>query len=239
MERSLHRQLKERYGLEIGGRSEVTIGPFRVDALTPDGRLVEIQSSPLGLLQRKLEILLPNQEVDVIKPVVVSRRVIRRETVDGVDLGSRRSPKRGRLLDAFDDLVGLARLFPHPNLRIELLAVEIDEIRVARRRRPGYLVVDRVLREVVETIRLETARDLWSLLPDDLADRFTTLDLSRQIGRSLAFAQRVAYCLLHSGAAEVVAKLSNRRVYAKSSVSITGPAGRSEPIRLEPMGQAR
>ena len=43
MERSLHRELKERYGPRLGGRAEVVVGPFRVDAVDPDGRLVELE----------------------------------------------------------------------------------------------------------------------------------------------------------------------------------------------------
>ncbi len=222
MERSLHRQLKERYGVAIGGRSEVVVGGFRVDALAPDGRLVEIQSSPLGLLKGKLSRLLPDHSIDVIKPVIVSRRVIQRKTPDGADLSSRRSPKRGLFVDAFEELVGLARLFPHPNLRIELLAVEIDEIRVARRRRPGFVVVDRTLRAVGESIRLEQAGDLWTLLPEGLGERFSTEDLARKVGRSTRFAQQITYCLRHSGAADVVAKVGNRRIYARSETVLSG-----------------
>jgi hypothetical protein len=219
VERSLHRQLKERYGPDVGGRSEVVLGPFRVDALGPDGRLIEVQSGPLGLLKHKLARLLPTREVGVVKPIVVARRLVRRQEPTGADLGSRRSPKRGALLDAFDDLVGLAHLFPHANLRIDLLAVEVDEIRVPRRRRPGYQVVDRVLRRVVEAVPLREGHDLWSLLPDDLSDRFTTEDLAERIGRPLAFAQRVAYCLRRCGAADVVARVGNRRVYSRGSVA--------------------
>ncbi len=218
MERSLHRQLKERYGTEVGGRSEVVVGDFRVDALDPDGRLIEIQAGPLGLLKRKLEILLPTREVVVVKPIVVGRRVIRRDGPDGPDLRSRRSPKRGALLDAFEELVGLARIFPHANLSIDLLAVEVDEVRVARRRRPGYSVVDRVLREVVETVRLREGLDLWSLLPGDLSGRFTTSDLADRIARPADFARRVAYCLHQSGAVEMVSKEGNRRIYERGAI---------------------
>jgi hypothetical protein len=129
------------------------------------------------------------------------------------------------LLDVFEDLVGLARTFPHPNLRVDLLAVDVDEIRLTRRRKPGYLVVDRVLREVVETIRLENSPDLWSLLPDDLGDRFTTEELAWKIGRSIRFAQQVAYCLRQAEAVEVVAKVGNRRVYERSDSVLSGSAG--------------
>src|SRR5262249_32975714 len=140
LETSLHRALKERYGpgSGSGGRSEVSLRGYRVDAVAADGALVEVQSGPLGPLRGKLGRLLPSGRVRVIKPVVVSRRVIRRARPDGADLSARLSPKKGALVDVFDDLIGLARGFPHPNLRIEGLAVAIDEVRGARRPRPRY-----------------------------------------------------------------------------------------------------
>src|SRR6185437_17134168 len=101
--------------------------------------------------------------VRVIKPVVLSRRVIRRARPGGSDLSARYSPKKGVMADVFDDLVGLAQVFPHPNLRLDVLAVEIDEVRVPRRRRPGYLVVDRSLRRIITTVALRRPRDLWKL----------------------------------------------------------------------------
>jgi hypothetical protein len=217
VERSLHRQLKERYGPELGGRSEVVLDGFRIDALGSDGRLIEIQSGSLGPLKHKLARLLPTREVSVVKPVILSRRVIRRKEVSGLELGSKRSPKRGAIFDVFEDLVGVVHLFPHANLRIELLAVEIDEIRVPRRRRPGYQVIDRVLREVGDIVYLRHSEDLWRLLPDDLPERFTTRELAERIGRSQWFGQRVAYCLRHSGAAEVVSKVGNQRVYSRKT----------------------
>src|SRR5208337_3530454 len=94
------------------------------------GLLVEIQSGPLGPLRAKLGRLLPEHRVRVVKPVVLERRVVRRARTDGPDLSARRSPKRGAVVDLFEDLVGLARILPDPNLDIEVLPVSIDEIRV-------------------------------------------------------------------------------------------------------------
>lgn len=217
MERTLHRQLKQRYGSDVGGQVEVAVGPYRVDAVDPDGRLIEIQAAPLGLLKRKLAHLLPTREIGVVKPVVVSRRLIRRLDPEGIDLSKRRSPKRGTLIDVFEELVGLAHLFPDPNLTIELLAVEVDEIRVDCRRRPGYSVVDRVLKSVLSTVSLKVADDLWSLLPTDLPDRFTSQELARRISRPIHFAQRVTYCLRKCGSTRMVAKVGNSRVYERAS----------------------
>jgi hypothetical protein len=216
VETSLHRQLKERFGPASGGRAEVALGGYRVDAVAPDGALVEVQSGALGPLRAKLGRLLPRHKVRVVKPVVVARRLIRRARRDGADLSARRSPKRGAMVDVFDDLIGLARVFPHPNLAVEVLAVEIDEVRVPRRRWPGHAVVDRRLREVVATVPLRVAADLWTLLPEGVEGPFTTFDLAERLGRPLAFAQRVAYCLRLSGAAETVGKRGNRLVYSRS-----------------------
>ena len=92
------------------------------------------------------------------------------------------SPKRGRIVDVFDDLIGLAKVFPHPNLQIDVLAVEIDEVRVERRRRPGYSVVDRRLREFVASVALREAADLWRLIPEGPEGAFSTRDLAERPG---------------------------------------------------------
>jgi hypothetical protein len=215
METTMHRQLKERFGTACGGRSEVALAGFRIDAIDPEGRLVEVQQGSLGPLRAKLGRLLEEHPVRVVKPVVLSRRLVRRKTRDGVDLAVRQSPKRGRSLDVFDDLVGLAQLFPHPNLWIEVLAVEIDEVRIARRRWPGYKVVDRLLRNVVGSTTLRAAGDLWSLIPSNVESPFTTRELAECLGKPLFFAQRVAYCLRLAGAARSVGKRGNSLVYVR------------------------
>jgi hypothetical protein len=213
MESTLHRQLKERFGPDCGGRAEVRVGQYRVDAVDNLGRLVEVQAGPLGVLKGKLARLLIEHEIRVIKPVVLSRRIVRRDRADGPDKSARRSPKRGDLLDVFDELVGLARVFPHDKLTIEVVGVSIDEIRIERRR--GWRVADRRLVEVVSTTTLRSADDLWSLLPDGFDEPFTTLDCARTLGRPLAFAQRLAYCLRHAGAVEERGFFNRRRVYER------------------------
>src|SRR5579883_2246090 len=80
METSLHRALKEQYATGGSGRPEVVIGGFRVDAVDEAGRLVEVQSGPLGPLRGKLRRLLPDHRVRIVKPVVLRRRIVRRCT---------------------------------------------------------------------------------------------------------------------------------------------------------------
>jgi hypothetical protein len=218
MEMSLHQSLKERYATGGDRRPEVPIRGFRIDAVDNAGRLVEVQSGPLAPLRRKLNRLLPDHRVRIVKPVILRRRVVRRHRVDGPDLSARSSPKRGALHDVFDDLVGVVRVFPHANLDIEVLGVTIDEVRMPRRRRPGYVIADRRLDTICATALLARAEDLWTLLPEDCRGRepFTTFDLSERLGRPVWFAQRVAYCLRLTGAARVAGKEGHRAVYVRA-----------------------
>jgi hypothetical protein len=217
METSLHRALKDRYASGEDHRCEVGIAGFRIDAIDDSGRLIEIQSATLGPLCAKLRQLLPAYRLRIVKPVVLGRRLIRRSKKDGPVISMRRSPKRGSLTDVFDDLIGVVRVFPHANLEIEVLGVTIDEVRVARRRWPGYTVADRCLAEIHEAATLARASDLWRLLPADCdgGTPFTTVDLARRLNRPLWFAQRVAYCLRKTGAARVVGKTGNTMIYVR------------------------
>jgi hypothetical protein len=217
METSLHRTLKERYAAGGSGRLEVVVERFRVDAVDAAGRLIEVQSGAMGPLRGKLLRLLAEHRIRIVKPVVLKRRVVRKSRREGPVLSARFSPKHGALLDVFDDLIGMVRVFPHFNLEIEVLGVAIEEIRIPRRRWPGYRVVDRCLSEVHETASLVDAGDLWALMPASCHDQgpFTTHDLSLRLDRPLSFAQRVAYCLRLTGAARVVGKSSNRLIYLR------------------------
>jgi hypothetical protein len=216
METSLHRTLKDRYGQVPGGRSEVGVQGFRVDAVDATGLLIEVQAGPLGSLRTKLRRLLPHNRVTVVKPVVLLRRVVRRLRRDGPDLSARLSPKRGDVVDVFEDLVGVASVFPDPNLAIEVLGVAIDEIRIPRRRRPGFTVIDRRLGEVRDGRTLRVPADLWGLLPEaDWNQPFTTTEIAERIGRPLWLAQRVAYCLRLAGAVRSVGTRNRHRLYVR------------------------
>ena len=74
------------------------------------------------------------------------------------------------------------------------------------------------------------ARDLWNLVPPECEGRepFTTHALAQTLNRPLAFAQRVAYCLRLTGAAQVVGKQGNRLIYIRETdVSDSSNSSRS------------
>lgn len=217
METSLHRELKRRYA----GRSaqtEVVLEDYRIDAVKR-GQLIEIQHGSLAAIRDKIRRLLDGHRVLVVKPIVRSKLLIKQPAA-GRDATSRRmSPKRGALLDIFDELVYFTRVFPHPRLAVEVVLVDVEEWRYpghGRRRRwrqNDHVVADQKLREVGPSVRLRRPADLIKLMPAPPEGDFHTQTLAELCDVSRDVAQRIAYCLREMQAVECVGKQGNARLY--------------------------
>jgi hypothetical protein len=221
METSLHRQLKALYAGDSAA-TEVRMGPYRIDVV--QGKLlVEIQHGSLRAIRDKVQALCKSHDVLVVKPIV-ARKTLVRLCAKGREVSRRLSPKRGTLLDVFDELVYFTRAFPHPRLSLELRLVEIEELRKPghgrrrRWRRKDHVVIDQQLLSVGEPYRLNTTADLVSLLPGTLPATFHTGDLAKQIDQPRWIAQRIAYCLREMGATESVGKQGNSLLYRTSGI---------------------
>lgn len=215
METTLHRQLKELYGVDHASR-EVRIDGYRIDAVR-DGQLIEIQAASLSAIRQKVTDLLQRHRVLVVKPLAVRSYIVRRQSMMGLILGSRYSPATHDAREFFLDFVHFAKIFPHPNLTIELLLIEQEEIRIPRRswRRRNFRVADRSLRCVIERQSYHSASDLCRFLPENLPVRFTTADLAREAQIPRWLAQKMAYSLRWAGAIAVDGKVRNSVVYQK------------------------
>jgi hypothetical protein len=219
MESTLHQQLKALYGATESDR-EVWVSGYRIDAVTPEHGLIEIQSAPLAALRGKIADLLEQKHrVLVVKPIAVRRQLLMRARRGG-DVESRRlSPKRGTRFELFDELVNFVEVFPHPRLTLEVLLIEIEEHRVRTRPRGRwrreFRVDDRMLTNVGERLVLRTAADLKSWLPTSVPTEFTTADVAREAGIPRWLAQKLAYCLRKIGAIDLAGKEGNSLVYRR------------------------
>jgi hypothetical protein len=217
METSLHRQLKERYA-EGGAAVEQRLGRYRIDVVRGK-QLVEIQLAPLSSIRDKIAVLLKQHDVLVVKPVIVTKHLVKRHRAGGEVVSRRRSPKRRTLLDMFDELVHFTRVFPHRRLTLEVLLVEIEEWRYPghgrrwRRRDNDHLIEDQHLVEVHEAHVFRTATDLCRLLPRRLPQPFHTAQLAEGLGVERWIAQRMAYCLREMGAIRQVGKVGAAWLY--------------------------
>ncbi len=226
METSLHRELKRLYAGD-DARTEVRLDGFRIDAVCGD-ELIEIQHGSLAAIRDKVRRLLAKHRVRIVKPIVARKTLVKQTGVDGREVSRRLSPKRGQLLDVFEELVYFTRVFPHRRLTLEVVLVEIEELRHpghGRRRRwrkNDFVVADQRLVSVGEGLRLARAADLLQLLPAALPARFHSGHVAVQLGVQRYVAQRIVYCLREMKAVKQVGKEGNTLIYR---------AGRQKPRR--------
>jgi len=206
-EKPLHASLKEWYRQE-GGRVEVAVDGFVVD-LVRDGLLIEIQTRNFASMRRKLDRLLDSHMMRLVHPVAATKWIVKLDQ-DGSEISRRRSPKRGIAADVCEELVSFPSLLSHPNFTLEIALIEEEEIRrpdVEKGwRRGGFVIEERRLVDVLETVELDSPEELLGLLPEGLPDPFTTADLADGLGRSRHLAREVAYCIRVSGAVETVGR---------------------------------
>lgn len=199
-EKPLHAALKEWYRRE-DDQVEAPLEGFVVD-LVRGGLLIEIQTRGFSSMHRKLDRLLDSHPMLVVHPVAAQKWIVKLDA-DGREVSRRRSPKRGIAADVCQELVSFPSLLSHPNFTLEVALVEEEEVRRpdAKKgwRRGGYVIEERRLIEVTETIELDSPEALLSLLPAGLPNPFTTADLAAGLGRTRHLAQEVAYCLRESG----------------------------------------
>lgn len=187
---------------------EVVVDGFVVD-LVRDGLLIEIQTRNFASMRRKLDRLLDSHMIRLVHPVAATKWIVKLDQ-DGSEISRRRSPKRGIAADVCEELVSFPSLLSHPNFTLEIALIEEEEIRrpdVEKGwRRGGFVIEERRLVDVSETVELDSPEELLGLLPEGLPDPFTTADLADGLGRSRHLAQEVAYCIRVSGAVKTVGR---------------------------------
>jgi hypothetical protein len=213
VENTLHHQLKEIYR-EDGSEIEVKLGRYRIDVVNGK-RLVEIQRSGLSSIRRKIRNLCDEGYlVDVVKPVVARKKLVKLTRKNGRVSDARWSPKKGSILSFFDELIYFTEVFPHPNLKMIVPVISVEEIRFPGqgrkrwRRKGNFQVKDRKILEVHDSHEFSTVSDLQRLLPK-LPQEWDTSELAKGLGIPRWEAQKIAYVMRKTGCAKEVGKRGN------------------------------
>ena len=213
----LHAALKSAYAAN-GGETEVSVGSFVADAVR-NGIMYEIQTGSFSGLGRKMNALAEVGPVVLVHPIPQTTTIIKLPKTGEPNKRTRRkSPKHGALIDIVDELVYLPTLLNHPNFSVEAVLTVEEEIREydpkKRRGRGGWRVVQRRLLDVGEGWRINDMSDLLDCLRSDLPEPFTTQDLALAIEQPRHVAQKMAYCLRHSGVSEYCGKQGKSFLYS-------------------------
>ncbi len=222
METRLHQQLKEQFR-QPESEIEVRLDRFRIDVVNGN-RLIEIQRSGLSTIKKKSIALLDSGfELDVVKPVVLRKRLVKLKSAKGKVIETRWSPKRGSIWDVFDELIHFTNVFPHPNLQLLVPIISIVETRYPghgrrRRRRAGdFIVKEREILEFHDSFVFSGISDLQGMLPENLPCEFDTLDLAQSLQKPRHEAQKIAYVMKKMGAIATIGKRGRSWLYRLSN----------------------
>jgi hypothetical protein len=210
-ESSLHAAIKDFLALP-GDRFEVPLAGFVIDIVRGD-ELIEIQTGSFGALGNKLDRLLGDYQIRIVHPVAFETWIVR------PGKRTRKSPRHGSVLDLFAELTSLPTLLDHPNLTLEVLLIEEEQLRESGGRGERK-IMDRRLRAVRAWRRFEDVSDLSALLPVTLPSTWTTADLAEAAGITRRLAQAMAYCL---SANELIVELTRDRIgrtYARAPAEL-------------------
>jgi hypothetical protein len=216
-ERSLHAALKDWYA-EEGDRFEVPVDGFVADIVRGD-LIIEIQTGSTSTLRRKLATLLRRHPVRLALPVAARKTIVSRDACGEVST-ARISRRRGRWIDACSELVSLREILGDPNLSVDVLLIDEEEVRAPRahrrRHRKDWTVHDRRLIDVIDSVTFQDPADYLAFVPADLEEPFTTADLAAAIGRPRWMAQKLAYTLRHVEALRIAGKEGNAMLYRRN-----------------------
>ena len=215
-EKPLHAALKDWYA-QPGDQIEANVDNYFID-LVRDGLLIEIQTANFSAIKRKVSDLTKRYPLRLVYPIALEKWIIKPSRAN--DNSSRRkSPKRGRLIEVFKELVSFPALINRENFTLEILLIQEEEVRRsdAKRgwRKGGWVTEERRLLEVVNRHLFQIPADFWKIIPDGLPEHFTTADLANTLKTSRRFSQRVAYCLREMGAIQKIGLRGRSNEYGK------------------------
>jgi hypothetical protein len=213
----LHAALRARY-VEPGDRVEAAVEGYVVDILR-DGLIIEVQTGNFSRIARKMRDLVTRHRVRLVYPVPRDAWIVKTPRTKRDRITRRKSPKHPGAPDVFGQLVSFPELIAHPNFELDLVLTEEETVwrfdgRKGWRRR-GWVIVERRLLQVYETVSLRTPADYASMLPAALPAEFLTSDLADALGCARDMAQKMAYCLRNGGLIERVGARGNAVVYGR------------------------
>jgi len=216
-EHSLHSEIKEWYTIS-GDKTEVRIDDFIID-IARGTLLIEIQTRNFSAIKRKLSSLVKNHKVRLVHPIP-ERKWIVRVAETGDVLSRRKSPKKGRLVDLFYELVNISDLVDNDNFSLEVLMIEEEEIRCndgkGSWRRKGVSIKDAKMVNVNSKQLFKSRKDFLTFLPNDLRTSFTNRTLANQAGVSIPLARKITYCLRKIGVITCVGRKRRELIFQKT-----------------------
>ncbi len=220
-EKSLHDAIKRWYACS-DDKLETEIGEYIID-IVRGNMLIEIQTRNFSAIKTKLGNLVRHNPIRLVHPIAQKKWIIRVDVEGKTILSRRKSPKKGRVENLFSELVYIPTMMKNPNFSLEILLIHSEQILIndgqGSWRRKGWSIHDQRLLNVVSRVTFSNPSNFHALLPATLSKMFTSRDLAKALNLSLNKARKMAYCLRHMGAVQVVGKRGQALIYTLAQES--------------------
>lgn len=214
-ESTLHSDIKNWYRI-AGDRLEAKVDGYIID-IVRNNILIEIQTKNFAAIRPKLRKLLVNHPVRLVYPVAVELIIKKISPIDRTVLNSRKSNKKGKTTDIFDELIRIPDLIGHENLTIEILLIREEQMRCddgkGSWRRKGTSIIDKRLLEVLEKKVLNEKKDYLDLLLEYPDTPFTNKHLASQLGIPINKVRKITYCMRKANILKEAGKIGNAFLY--------------------------
>jgi len=179
-EKTVHAVVK-RYLEPDMQKQEIKIGSYHAD-IFHNGEIVEIQTRNFGTLKEKLAAFLPEYPVTVVYPIPAVKWLRWVDKESGEISARHKSPKKGSPYEVFWELYKIKQFIKHPNFRLKLIFMEMDELRFldgwSKNKKKGSNRCDRLPGKLVAEYDFTCPQDYLELIPYELPDEFTVKDFS-------------------------------------------------------------
>lgn len=198
-----------------GDMLEAEINRYRIDILR-GSQIVEVQTRGLGKLKKKVAQVAPDYEVEIIYPIYQLKHIHKVDS-SGKTISLRKSPKKGKLIEVFNELVNAPNLIDHPNVSLTVMLIEGEEIWTddgkGSWRRKKWSIIERRLLAILTQQTFSQPVDLLGLLPQALPPQFTNAILSNNLKVSPRLAGKITYTLRKAGLIEVIGKDGRANIF--------------------------
>lgn len=199
---------------------EIKTKDFYADIINEKG-IIEIQTSNFDKLRKKLNVLLDLQPVTIVYPIAHIKNIYWINEETGEINQPRKSPKKGNPHDIFRELYKIKFYLTHPNLRLHIILMDMDEYRIldgwSKDQKKGATKCDRIPKKLVNEMQINSIEDYKNFMPSGLPNEFTVSDYKRIAKISQRNAGLCLHILNYIGTIKRIGKDGRAYVYTMNT----------------------
>lgn len=217
-EKTMHAVLKNYYAPDED-MHEIPVENYVADIYTGT-EIIEIQTRSMDRMRKKLEAFLPLYPVTIVYPIPREKWLYWIDEETGEVSQKRKSPKKGNPYLAFIELYKIRPFLNHPNLRLRLALIDMEEYRLlngwSRDKKKGSERYDRIPTCYAEEVCIDCIRDYMQLIPYELPEQFTVKDFAKYVKIPVRLAGTVLLIFNDLGLVSRIGKKGNSYIYEVS-----------------------